>query len=62
MLCDEVQHDLEARGINEQVNLELVGGLGKTAIVLNLFTFLERRGQLGCLEATARKMRSNPFP
>ena len=47
MLCDDVQADLKARGINEQVNLEMVGGSSKTAIVLNLITYLERRGHLG---------------
>jgi len=60
-LCADVQQDLEDRGINEQVNLEMVGGSGKTAIVLNLITFLERRGQLGCLEAVARRTRPTAF-
>ena len=49
-----MQADLAARGIKEQVNVEMVGGSGKTGIVLNLITHLERRGQLGCLEAAAR--------
>jgi hypothetical protein len=61
VLCADVQADLEARGINEQVNVDIVGGSGKTAIVLNLITFLERRGQLGCLEAVARRMRPDAF-
>jgi hypothetical protein len=61
VLCADVQQDLEDRGIKEQVNPEIVGGSGKTAIVLNLITFLERRGQLGCLEAVARRMRPNAF-
>ena len=61
-LCADVQQDLEDRGIKEQVNPEIVGGSGKTAIVLNLITFLERRGQLGCLEAVARQTRPTAFP
>ena len=61
VLCADVQADLEARGINEQVNVEMVGGSSKTGIVLNLITYLERRGQLGCLEAVARRMRPNAF-
>jgi hypothetical protein len=61
VLCDDVQQDLKDRGINEQVNPEIVGGSGKIAIVLNLITFLERRGQLGCLEAAARRTRPTAF-
>jgi hypothetical protein len=53
-LCADVQQELEDRGTNEQVNLEMVGGSGKTAIVRNLSAFLERRDQLGCLEAGVR--------
>ena len=62
VLCDDVQQELEDRGINEPVNLEMVGGSSKTAIVLNLITFLKRRGQLGCLEVVARRTRPDAFP
>jgi hypothetical protein len=63
MICYDLQQDLEDRDIKGvPVSLELVGGSGRTSIVLNLITYLERRGHLGCLEAEVRQLRPNMFP
>jgi hypothetical protein len=60
-LCAEVQADLEVRAIDLQVDLDMVGGSSKTAIVLNLVNYLEHRGYRGCLEVAARRLRPNAF-
>jgi len=39
------------------VNLEMVGGEGKRAKVLNLIQYLERRGYLSYLVSAVRKAR-----
>jgi len=56
-LCAEVQQDLKDRGIILQVNLEMVGGEGKTGKILKLIEYLDHRGYLGCLETAARRLR-----
>jgi hypothetical protein len=56
-LCAEVQQDLKERGVNLQVNLEMVGGESKTGKILKLIEYLDHRGYLGCLEAAARRLR-----
>jgi hypothetical protein len=57
LLCAEVQQDLQEHGVSLQVNLEMVGGEGKTGKVLKLIEYLDHRGYLGCLEAAARRLR-----
>lgn len=56
-LCLDVQEDLADAGINLEVNLEMVGGDGKRAKVLNLIQYLERRGYLAYLVSAVRKAR-----
>ena len=57
VLCADVQSDLKDAGIDLQVNLEIVGGEGKTIKVLNLIQYLDRRGYLGYLVAAVRRAR-----
>lgn len=45
-LCADVQDALESRGVDLPVSVEEVGGATKSAQVLNLVTYLERRGHL----------------
>jgi len=61
-LCFYVQEALEqaghrVMGAPVQVNLEILGGSGKRARVLNLIQFLDRRGFLGYLVEGMRKLR-----
>jgi hypothetical protein len=56
-LCAEVQQDLANAQINVQVNLEVVGGSSKTAQVLNLIEYLDRRDLLPYLEKSVRAAR-----
>jgi hypothetical protein len=56
-VCLDVQEALADAGINLEVNLEMVGGEGKRAKVLNLIQYLERRGYLSYLINAVRKAR-----
>ncbi len=57
-LCWDVQGLLEEAGIRDvPVSLEMIGGGGKTAIVMNLIGFFERRGLLDYLVQTVRNAR-----
>ena len=56
-LCFDVQEDLRANGINLEVNLDIFGGDGKRAKVLNLIQYLERRSCLPYLIEAVRKAR-----
>jgi hypothetical protein len=49
VLCADVEGALKDAGLPLQVNLEIVGGSGKRAKVLNLIQYLDRRGYLGYL-------------
>lgn len=57
MLCVDVQDALADAGIELQVNLDVIGGANKGMQVLNLITYLERRGYLGYLEQAVREAR-----
>ncbi|HMQ29397.1 MAG TPA: CHAT domain-containing protein [Chloroflexaceae bacterium] len=56
-LCSDVQQDLEDSGVRLQVNLEMVGGTRKPAMVLNLIDYLNRRGYLAYLVKAVRRRR-----
>jgi hypothetical protein len=56
-LCTDIQSDLEAAGNNERLDLESVGGEGKSGKARELVAHLERRGQLAYLEAAIRRAR-----
>lgn len=56
-LCLDVQETLKDAGINLEVNMEMVGGDGKRAKVLNLILYLDRRGYLSYLVRAVRKAR-----
>lgn len=57
VLCADVRQDLADEGIDLRLDLELVGGTGKRAKVLNLVGYLERRGYLAYLVAAVRRAR-----
>jgi hypothetical protein len=57
VLCADLQQDLADDGIELLVNLELVGGEGMEARVLNLINYLDRRGFLYYLLAAVRRER-----
>lgn len=57
ILCAEIQTDLEKTGVTIQVSLEIVGGVGKQAKVLNLVQYLNRRGYLSYLVSRVRNSR-----
>jgi hypothetical protein len=57
VLCSDIQVDLAAVGISLPVNLELVGGSSKSAQVLNLIQYLDRRGYLSYLVKGVRAAR-----
>jgi hypothetical protein len=57
LLCADIEHDLAANGIALQVNLELVGGNGKPSKVLNLISYMDRRGYLAYLVTAVRHAR-----
>jgi hypothetical protein len=57
LLCADIEADLHQNGINEMVNLEIVGGNGQTAVVLNLIKHMERRGLLSYLVKAVRNAR-----
>jgi hypothetical protein len=57
VLCDDVHHELKNAGIGLAVDLDTVGGSGKTAKVLNLIQYLDRRGYLDTLVKAVRSAR-----
>jgi hypothetical protein len=57
VLCADVEQDLAGHRITLAVNMELVGGSGKIGKILNLITYLDRRGHLGYLVAAVRRAR-----
>lgn len=57
VLCADMEQELKNAGRDEPVNLEIVGGSGKSAIVLNLIQHLERRGLLPYLVKAVRSAR-----
>ena len=57
ILCADVEADLRENGIAELVNLEIVGGSGTPAIVLNLIKHMERRKLLPYLVKAVRNAR-----
>jgi hypothetical protein len=57
LLCADVEADLRQNGIAELVNLEIVGGSGIPAIVLNLIKHMERRRLLPYLVKAVRSAR-----
>jgi hypothetical protein len=57
ILCADIQQALAEAGIDLQVNLELVGGNGKSAKVLNLIDYLNKRGRLSDLLKAVREAR-----
>ena len=57
VLCADVEGVLKDAGLPLQVNLEVVGGGGKRAKVLNLIQYLDRRGYLGYLVEAVRQHR-----
>lgn len=56
-LCLDIEETWRTEEIVEPLNLELVGGGGKTSKVLNLIGYLERRGRLGYLVEAVRNAR-----
>jgi hypothetical protein len=57
LLYYDIQQELKAAGIEQQVNPEIVGGSGKAMQILNLIQFLDRRGYLSYLVAAVRRTR-----
>lgn len=58
VLCADVERDLVAAGVTTvPVSLDMVGGQGKTARVLELIEYLDRRGYLDYLVNNARQAR-----
>jgi hypothetical protein len=56
-LCSDIQADLAFIGISLPVSLEMVGGGSKSAQVLNLIQYLDRRGYLPYLVKSVRTAR-----
>jgi hypothetical protein len=56
-LCFDVQESLRADGKNLEVNLDILGGDGKRAKVLNLIQYLERRKYIPYLMDAVRNAR-----
>lgn len=57
ILCADLQFSLAQKGIEEQLNLETVGGSTKALRVQNLIEHLDRRGHLAELIQAVRKER-----
>jgi hypothetical protein len=58
VLCSDIEQDLASDGITLQVNLDIVGkDSGKSAKVLDLIEYLERRRYLNYLVVAVRKAR-----
>jgi hypothetical protein len=49
-LCADIQDDLASSSITERLSLDIVGGDSLDSRILNLLTYLERRGYLSYLE------------
>jgi hypothetical protein len=56
-LCWDAQGLLQDEGIDLAVNLEIVGGGSKMAIVMNLIEYFDRRGHLEHLVQAVRNAR-----
>jgi hypothetical protein len=57
-LCFDLQEELRSKGLHDgPINLEVVGGNGKTAMVLNLIQYLERRRLLPHMVELVRSSR-----
>jgi hypothetical protein len=56
-VCADVEQDLANDGIGLKVNLDIVGGVGLEARVLNLIQYLANRGYLDYLVAAVRRAR-----
>jgi nucleoside phosphorylase len=59
ILCSDISAEFENSGINERVDLELVGGNGKEQVALRLIQYVDRRGYLDYLVREVRKARPN---
>ncbi len=57
VLCSDIQDDLASNGISLLVSLEMVGGSSKSAQILNLIQYLDRRGYLSYLVRVVRTAR-----
>ena len=57
ILCADVEQALTDKGVQLQVNPEMVGGSSKPAKILNLINYLERRGHLAVLVEAVRRAR-----
>lgn len=57
VLCADVEQDLAKDSIELQVNLEMVGGSGKTGKCLKLIDYLDHRGYLAYLVTAVRRER-----
>jgi hypothetical protein len=57
LLCADIQQNLAGKGIDLQVDLEMVGGRSKPAIVLNLMEYLDHRNYLSDLVDAVHKSR-----
>jgi hypothetical protein len=57
VLCADMEQDLAGDGIELPVNMEMVGGTGKTGKILNLIQYFDRRGYLAYLVTAVRRAR-----
>lgn len=57
VLCFEIEALLQADNVPDEVNLEVVGGSGKAAIIVNLIDHLKRRQQIPYLVKAVRSNR-----
>ncbi|GEM_PF-6663883 len=57
LLCGDIQQELKKAGIEQPVDLEIVGGNSKPMQILNLIQYLDRRGYLSYLIAAVRNAR-----
>ena len=55
ILCADIEQTMANDGLNLQVDLEIVGGVSKSAKVLKLIEYLDRRGFLSYLVDAIRK-------
>jgi hypothetical protein len=61
ILCADVSAAMIQDGINQKVDLDMVGGANKESIALNLVQWMERRGLLNYLVEEAEKARPSKF-
>ena len=57
VLSFDIQNDLATNGISLLVSPEMVGGSSKSALILNLIQYLDRRGYLSYLVKAVRAAR-----